>query len=125
MVMTHDPLCYLYRDDGEYNLMADRCSNCKLIAQVRADEGPKAVTRWIEQGAGSDDWMKVWQVRDYAEELEAKVRANCLEKVEGAYIVGNDGKVLNPSHPEYSHDGTETWNNAVSTAVAYMTGEID
>lgn len=49
---------------------------CDLIAKVRADEAPKAVTRWIEQGASSDDWMKVWQVRDYAEELEAKVRAD-------------------------------------------------
>ena len=36
--MTHDPLCYLYREDGEFNLMADRCVNCKLIAKVRADE---------------------------------------------------------------------------------------
>ena len=57
--------------------------------------------------------------------LISRVRADCLEKVEGAYIVGSDGKVLNPSHPEYSHDGTETWNAAVSTAVAYMTGKID
>ena len=58
-------------------------------------------------------------------ELIAKVRADCLEKVEGAYVVGSDGKALTPSHPEYSHDGTETWNAAVSTAVAYMTGKID
>lgn len=36
--MTHDPLCYLYREDGEFNLMADRCVNCRLIAKVRADE---------------------------------------------------------------------------------------
>ena len=43
--MTHDPLCYLYREDGEYNLIADRCSNCKLIAKVRADEREQALTR--------------------------------------------------------------------------------
>jgi hypothetical protein len=55
----------------------------------------------------------------------AKVRADCLEKVEGAYIVGSDGEALTPSHPEYSHDGTETWNSAIDLAVAYMTGKID
>ena len=58
-------------------------------------------------------------------DLIARVRADCLEKVEGAYIVGTEGEVLNPSHPEYSHDGTGIWNNAISVAVAYMTGEID
>lgn len=58
-------------------------------------------------------------------ELIAKVRADCLEKVEGAYVVGSDGEALTPSHPEYSHDGTETWNSAIDLAVAYMTGKID
>ena len=57
---------------------------CDFIAKVRADEAPKAVARWVEQGAASDDWMKVWQVRDYAEELEAKVRADTLDKAEEA-----------------------------------------
>ena len=58
-------------------------------------------------------------------DLVARVRADCLEKVEGAYIVGTDGKALDPSHPEYSHDGTETWNAAVKLAVQYLTGVVD
>ena len=79
--MTHDPLCPL--NDSPHTRMVvvkfPICC-CDLIAHVRADEAPKAVTRWIEQGASSDDWMKVWQVRDYAEELEAKVRADERDK---------------------------------------------
>ena len=43
--MTHDPLCYLYREDGEFNLMADRCVNCRLIAKVRADEQHQVAIR--------------------------------------------------------------------------------
>ena len=39
--MTHDPLCHLSRETGEFNLMADRCYYCKLIAKVRADEQAK------------------------------------------------------------------------------------
>lgn len=35
--MTHDPLCHLSRETGEFNLMADRCYYCKLIAKVRED----------------------------------------------------------------------------------------
>ena len=82
--MTHDPMCPDYASahanicSGEY---CDDCQ-CDLIAKVRANEAPKAVTRWIEQGAASDDWMKVWQVRDYAEELDARVRADTLDKAE-------------------------------------------
>ena len=70
----------------------------------------------------ADEHFSDWGCQCY---LIAKVMADCLEKVEGAYIVGSDGEILNPSHPEYSHDGTDTWNNAISTAIAYMTGEID
>ena len=40
--MTHDPLCHLSRETGEFNLMADRCYYCKLIAKVRADTIDKA-----------------------------------------------------------------------------------
>lgn len=87
--MTHDPLCPELREEQHY--CCSECTpgvtpywettcQCDLIAKVRADEAPKAVTRWIEQGASSDDWMKVWQVRDYAEELEAKVRADERDK---------------------------------------------
>lgn len=57
--------------------------------------------------------------------LIAKVRDDCLEKVRGAFIVGTDRKVITPSHPEYSHDGTEIWNSAINTAIAYMTGATD
>ena len=39
--MTHDPMCHLCRETGEFNLMADRCYYCKLIAKVRADEKAK------------------------------------------------------------------------------------
>lgn len=90
--MTHDPMCGFNRDSGEFDFMADSCARCEFIAKVRADEAPKAVTRWIEQGASSDDWMKVWQVRDYAEELEAKVRADTLDsavqRVEENVLIG-------------------------------------
>lgn len=41
--MTHDPMCHLARETGEFNLMADRCYHCKLIAKVRADEGQKVI----------------------------------------------------------------------------------
>ena len=54
--------------------------------------------------------------------LIARVRADCLKKVEGAYIVGTDDNVLTPSHPEYSHDGTDSWNTAISVAVSYLKG---
>ena len=43
--MTHDPLCYLYREGGDFDLMADICVNCRLIAKVRADERMKAASR--------------------------------------------------------------------------------
>lgn len=91
--MTHDPLC----KGGDCTCTCDQLQeghrrgcpgedcDCLFIAEIRADEAPKAVTRWIEQGASSDDWMKVWQVRDYAEELEAKVRAD------------QDKKYINPN----------------------------
>ena len=46
--MTHDPLCHLSRETGEFNLMADRCYYCKLIAKVRADEREKAARRVTE-----------------------------------------------------------------------------
>ena len=78
--MTHDPLCPVI----DFLPTKFCCHYCVVIAKVRADEAPKAVTRWIEQGASSDDWMKVWQVRDYAEELEAKVRADTLDKARDA-----------------------------------------
>jgi hypothetical protein len=35
--MTHDPLCHLSRETGEFNMMAGICYHCKLIAKVRAD----------------------------------------------------------------------------------------
>ena len=41
--MTHDSLCYLYRESGEFDLMADRCVNCRLIARVRASERARVV----------------------------------------------------------------------------------
>ena len=59
---------------------------CDFIAKVRADEAPKAVARWVEQGAASDDWMKVWQVREYAEELEERVRADERGKVVSEFM---------------------------------------
>lgn len=58
-------------------------------------------------------------------DLIADVREDSAKKAEGAYIVGTDGKVLDPSHPEYTHDGTSTWNSAVSAAIAYMKGEVE
>lgn len=49
-------------------------------------------------------------------------RMSCIEDVEGAYIVGSDNEILTPSHPEYSHDGTDNWNTAISVAVSYLKG---
>ena len=45
--MTHDPLCYFYREDGEFDLMADICVNCRLIVKVRADERRKHICNMI------------------------------------------------------------------------------
>ena len=79
--MTHDPLCP--HDGGAYHELGENSCVCDFIDKVRADEAPKAVTRWIERGAGSDDWMKVGQVRDYAEELEVKVKADTIDRIVG------------------------------------------
>jgi hypothetical protein len=76
----HDPMCPFPAWARSRKAKILECQ-CDFIAAVRADEAPKAVDRWVEQGAASDDWMKVWQVRDYAEELEAKVRADTLYSV--------------------------------------------
>lgn len=40
--MSHDQLCFYYRDNGEFDLIADRCPQCATIAKVRADERDKA-----------------------------------------------------------------------------------
>lgn len=53
---THDPLCYLYREDGEFNSMADICVNCRLIAKVRADERKQAGARVAERPYWEDEW---------------------------------------------------------------------
>jgi hypothetical protein len=46
--MTHDPMCHLSRETGEFNPMADRCYYCKLIAKVRADALEQAARRVSE-----------------------------------------------------------------------------
>lgn len=54
--MTHDPMCHLARETGEFNLMADRCYHCKLIAKVRADERKQAGVRVAERPYWEDEW---------------------------------------------------------------------
>lgn len=90
--MTHDPLCP--HDEGAYHELGENSCVCDFIDKVRADEAPKAVTRWIEQGASSDDWMKVWQVRDYAEELEVKARFEERQRIIGVMERNADGDAM-------------------------------
>jgi len=58
----------------------------------------------------------------FIRKIRGDERMSCIEDVEGAYIVGTDGKILDTSHPEYSHDGTDNWNTAISVAVSYLKG---
>lgn len=106
-VHVHDPMCGFNRESGEFDFMADSCARCEFIARVRADEAPKAVTRWIEQGASSDDWMKVWQVRDYTEQLEARVRADeravALQDAWAEVVASSLPHLLDEGHPQ-PHD---------------------
>lgn len=94
--MTHDSMCCHVvngHPDDCFKCEVRGCE-CALIARVRADEAPKAVARWVEQGAASDDWMKVWQVREYAEELEATARADERQRIIGVMERNADGDAM-------------------------------
>lgn len=52
--MTHDPLCYLYREGGDFDLMADICVNCRLIEKVRADQDQRNAARELTRMAQED-----------------------------------------------------------------------
>jgi hypothetical protein len=63
--MTHDPLCHLSRETGEFNLMAGICYHCKLIAKVRADERKQCVTEIEDAHASVDEDGRRWHHCDY------------------------------------------------------------
>lgn len=93
--MIHDPLCFVLEEKGF------------MIAYYGAI-------------GGSDNiyCLSCYFIRM----VRGDERMSCIEDVEGAYIVGSDNEILAPSHPEYSHDGTDNWNTAISVAVSYLKG---
>ena len=82
--MTHDPLCHLCRETGEFNLMADRCYYCKLIAKVRADERSRIADAVAElmiahpyeypsdYAEADREWIKAGCPRDAIDALKEK-----------------------------------------------------
>ena len=104
--MTHDPLCHLSRETGEFNLMADRCYYCKLIAKVRADERKQATTThdpMCDETWSHPDFRGMHDFRGAYDgvcpmcHLIAKVRADerqqCVTEIEDAHAsVDEDGK---------------------------------